>query len=146
MTRMTGPDCAVMCNLINTNTHHTHTHSLDSAPRSIIIELVATFCSIISTIHKNIGLQFCSIISTIHKNTSVQFCSIISTIHKNTGVQFCSCLLVQHTKKQVCNFVVLLVQNTKTQVRCAKGFRLQSCFGLVVRKHQRRAPCLLRRL
>ena len=27
MTRMTGPDCAVMCNLINTYTHtHTHTH------------------------------------------------------------------------------------------------------------------------
>ena len=25
MTRMTGPDCAVMCNLINT---HTHTHCL----------------------------------------------------------------------------------------------------------------------
>ena len=25
MTRMTGPDCAVMCNLINT---HTHTHTL----------------------------------------------------------------------------------------------------------------------
>ena len=25
MTRMTGPDCAVMCNLINTHTH-THTH------------------------------------------------------------------------------------------------------------------------
>ena len=29
MTRMTGPDCAVMCNLINTHTHtHTHTHTL----------------------------------------------------------------------------------------------------------------------
>ena len=43
MTRMTGPDCVVMCNLINTHTHtaglrgyvqfnnythtHTHTHS-----------------------------------------------------------------------------------------------------------------------
>ena len=28
MTRMTGPDCAVMCNLINTHTHtHTHTHT-----------------------------------------------------------------------------------------------------------------------
>ena len=28
MTRMTRPDCAVMCNLINTNTHtHTHTHT-----------------------------------------------------------------------------------------------------------------------
>ena len=28
MTRMTRPDCAVMCNLINTHTHtHTHTHS-----------------------------------------------------------------------------------------------------------------------
>ena len=25
-TRMTGPDCAVMCNLINTHTH-THTHT-----------------------------------------------------------------------------------------------------------------------
>ena len=25
MTRMTGPDCVVMCNLINTHTH-THTH------------------------------------------------------------------------------------------------------------------------
>ena len=28
MTRMTGPDCAVMCNLINTHTH-THTHTPD---------------------------------------------------------------------------------------------------------------------
>ena len=28
MTRMTRPDCAVMCNLINTHTHtHTHTHT-----------------------------------------------------------------------------------------------------------------------
>ena len=28
MTRMTGPDCVVMCNLINTHTHtHTHTHT-----------------------------------------------------------------------------------------------------------------------
>ena len=28
MTRMTGPDCAVMCNLINTHVHtHTHTHT-----------------------------------------------------------------------------------------------------------------------
>ena len=28
MTRMTGPDCAVMCNLINTHTH-THTRTPD---------------------------------------------------------------------------------------------------------------------
>ena len=28
MTRMTGPDCVVMCNLINTHTH-THTHAFD---------------------------------------------------------------------------------------------------------------------
>ena len=28
MTRMTRPDCAVMCNLINTHTHtHTHTYT-----------------------------------------------------------------------------------------------------------------------
>ena len=31
MTRMTGPDCVVMCNLINTHTHtHTHTHRVGS--------------------------------------------------------------------------------------------------------------------
>ena len=29
MTRMTGPDCVVMCNLINTHTH-THTHVVDA--------------------------------------------------------------------------------------------------------------------
>ena len=28
MTRMTGPDCAVMCNLINTWYAHTHTLTL----------------------------------------------------------------------------------------------------------------------
>ena len=29
MTRMTGPDCVVMCNLINT---HTHTHTVRTVP------------------------------------------------------------------------------------------------------------------
>ena len=33
MTRMTGPDCAVMCNLINTHTHNTHTHTQNSCRR-----------------------------------------------------------------------------------------------------------------
>ena len=33
MTRMTGPDCAVMCNLINTHTHtHTHTQQVSLIP------------------------------------------------------------------------------------------------------------------
>ena len=39
MTRMTGPDCAVMCNLINTHTHtHTRTHihsNLGNAARHV---------------------------------------------------------------------------------------------------------------
>ena len=31
MTRMTGPDCVVMCNLINTHTHtHTHNNKLET--------------------------------------------------------------------------------------------------------------------
>ena len=34
MTRMTRPDCAVMCNLIHTNTHtHTHTHTAEQKTR-----------------------------------------------------------------------------------------------------------------
>ena len=43
MTRMTGPDCAVMCNLINTHTHvHTYTHdrngSGDGAGTGTVVE------------------------------------------------------------------------------------------------------------
>ena len=36
MTRMTGPDCAVMCNLINTHTHTSpkHTPPLGGKPES----------------------------------------------------------------------------------------------------------------
>ena len=45
MTWVTGPDCAVMCNLINRHTHthtHTHTHStlhgLMGGPRMLGLE------------------------------------------------------------------------------------------------------------
>ena len=35
MTRMTGPDCVVMCNLINTHTHtRTHTHTYIGSGRA----------------------------------------------------------------------------------------------------------------
>ena len=34
MTRMTRPDCAVMCNLINTHTH-THTHTRKRRQESV---------------------------------------------------------------------------------------------------------------
>ena len=35
MTRMTGPDCAVMCNFINTHTfEHTHTHKNTGSGRA----------------------------------------------------------------------------------------------------------------
>ena len=37
MTRMTGPDCAVMCNLLNTHTQHTHTHT-HRKPRGAVAE------------------------------------------------------------------------------------------------------------
>ena len=40
MTRMTGPDCVVMCNLINTHTHtHTHTHK-SARNRKIAVDAV----------------------------------------------------------------------------------------------------------
>ena len=34
MTRMTGPDCAVMCNSINTHTH-THKHKTGNARKKL---------------------------------------------------------------------------------------------------------------
>ena len=34
MTRMTGPDCVVMCNLINTHTH-THTHNANISEKAV---------------------------------------------------------------------------------------------------------------
>ena len=36
MTRMTGPDCVVMCNLINT---HTHTHTRTGAEARVVAEM-----------------------------------------------------------------------------------------------------------
>ena len=53
MTRMTGPECAVMCNLINTHTHtHTHTHIHASS-----IELNGFKSPVLSTcpLHTNSG-------------------------------------------------------------------------------------------
>ena len=54
MTRMTGPDCAVMCNLINTHTHtHTHTHWEDQCEWHRMTRMTrpdyAVMCNFINT-------------------------------------------------------------------------------------------------
>ena len=42
MTRMTTPDCAVMCSLINTHTHtHTHTHTQKKCRRERVGSVAA---------------------------------------------------------------------------------------------------------
>ena len=56
MTRMTGPDCVVMCNLINTHTHtHTHTATmkqggehkvLTAQVRFVQVERVCPLCRV----------------------------------------------------------------------------------------------------
>ena len=49
MTRMTGPDCVVMCNLINTHTHtHTHTHTWHRMTRMTRPDC-AVMCNLINT-------------------------------------------------------------------------------------------------
>ena len=65
MTRMTGPDCAVMCNLINTHTHttryvqfnkytHTHTHTRMTRPDCVVM------CNLINThTHTHKHLEQC---------------------------------------------------------------------------------------
>ena len=47
MTRMTGPDCVVMCNLINTHTH-THTHEWHRMTRMTGPDCVV-MCNLINT-------------------------------------------------------------------------------------------------
>ena len=52
MTRMTGPDCAVMCNLINTHTH-THTPWEDQCEWHRVTRMIgpdcAVMCNLINT-------------------------------------------------------------------------------------------------
>ena len=62
MTRMTGPDCVVMCNLINTHTHtHTHTQGatrkqggelkvLRAQVRFVQVERVCPLCRVSSEV------------------------------------------------------------------------------------------------
>ena len=61
MTRMTRPDCAVMCNLINTHTH-THTHTQDQREWHRMTRMTrpdcAVMCNLINThthTHANIS-------------------------------------------------------------------------------------------
>ena len=43
MTRMTGPDCVVMCNLINT---HTHTHTQDQCEWHRMTRMIEPDCAV----------------------------------------------------------------------------------------------------
>ena len=60
MTRMTGPDCAVMCSLINAHTH-THTHTLpaweDQCEGHRMAKMTGSDCAVM-----------CNLINT-HKHT-----------------------------------------------------------------------------
>ena len=55
MTRMTGPDCVVMCNLINT---HTHTHTLPGTPSTPVNEVWSLH--IVEYVSTEYGCQSCS--------------------------------------------------------------------------------------
>ena len=50
MTRMTGPDCAVMCNLINTHTHNKEAGGEHKVPRAQVrfvqVERVCPLCRV----------------------------------------------------------------------------------------------------
>ena len=59
MTRMTGPDCVVMCNLINTHTHtHTQnitdTHSRPKSPPQPVCGWCSSVSSTVITLNNTI--------------------------------------------------------------------------------------------
>ena len=67
MTRMTGPDCVVMCNLINTHTHlinththtHTHTHTEDQCESHRMTRMTGPDCAVM-----------CNLINYTHTHTN----------------------------------------------------------------------------
>ena len=72
ITRMTGPDCAVMCNLINTHTHthcnlintHTHTHTHDQCEWHRMTRMTGPDCVVM-----------CNLINT-HTHTQVRIVQV----------------------------------------------------------------------
>ena len=55
MTRMTGPDCAVMCNLINTQ--NTHRHTVQRSQTAFIGEVHKTASDILCITHDTYSLH-----------------------------------------------------------------------------------------
>ena len=57
MTRMTGPDCAVMYNLINTHTH-IHTHTQDQCEWHRMTRMTGPDCAVMCNLIKNTHTHF----------------------------------------------------------------------------------------
>ena len=74
MTRMTGPDCVVMCNLINT---YIHTYTPDCV----------VMCNLINTyIHTYIHVVMCNLINTyIHTYIHIYIHTYITRMTRMTG-------------------------------------------------------------
>ena len=74
MTRMTGPDCVVMCNLINTHTHiHTHTYT------PLFVGLGSCVCV------KSLDIFYCDEIQCFGGSIVRIFTSIVTIKNKNKG-------------------------------------------------------------
>ena len=74
MTRMTRPDCAVMCNLINTHTHtHTHTPREDQCEWHRMTRMTGPDCVV-----------RCNLINT-HTHTHTHTHIVISIIDPPSG-------------------------------------------------------------
>ena len=75
MTRMTGPDCAVMCNLINTHTHTTRS-LLGSDTDMVFCYQIALWvsgeCEIVGRTHSLSVQHYCCFMQLIISSSSVR--------------------------------------------------------------------------
>ena len=94
MTRIAGPDCAVMCNLINTHTHtHTHTHNALAAQSCPTVLFSLQAARVLSTMEK-------CVVYAHHVQHFKHQPGTVKIATTTTACLYCWCRSAENTKKE----------------------------------------------